>query len=319
MGKSLAYNATLAQRIDLTDKLTLFRVRPDATWGSKKDGVIPDFEAGQYVTLGLNNLKHPGKGSVQRAYSIASPPEEKRWFEFYIRCVVQPASDNPLTHLLWDLKKGDRLFLGKKVVGHFTLAKTVGQDDPRLKVTVAAGTGVAPFYSMVLSARNRGHDVYRFAVLHGASYVADLGYREELETIYRDRPELYFPSISRPWATPDWTGATGRIESHFETPERLGALETRLGLGKGGLTPERAVVYICGPTGTIQNTLLGLLRRGFVPHDRALRKALGLLDVAPTLFYEQYDSEPILDIKDAERIARILAETPFADRIPSVQ
>jgi len=143
MGKPLEYNATLLERLDLTDKLSILRVRPDPDWGAEADGQIPDFEGGQYAVLGLNNAAAPEKGSVQRAYSIASPPEEKRWLEFYIRFVDQPASDNPLTHLLWELKAGERLYLGRKITGHFTLAKTVGTEDPRLKVFVAAGTGLA--------------------------------------------------------------------------------------------------------------------------------------------------------------------------------
>jgi ferredoxin--NADP+ reductase len=315
MGRLLDYNATLVERVDMTDKLALFRVVPDPTWGPTKDGRIPDFDAGQYCSLGLNNLEQPDKGSVSRAYSIASPPEEKRWFELYVRYVDQPASENPLTHLMWKMKNGERLWLGPKVVGHFSLVKTVGEDDPRLKVTVAAGTGLAPFYSMALSARNRGRSIDDIVILHGASYDADLGYRDELEALYSHRPKLYLPSISRPQHCPDWTGATGRIESHFMEPAKLEALETRLGLGRGGLTPDRAVVYICGLTGTIQNTLLTLLKRGFVPSDRAIRKALGLMDLDPTLFYEQYDSEPIIDIKSPEAIAAVLADTPFADRI----
>jgi ferredoxin--NADP+ reductase len=315
MAKPLDYNATLVKRIDMTDKLAILRVAPDATWGPNGDGAIPDYEAGQYVTLGMNNLREPEKGSVQRAYSIASPPEEKRWFEFYIRYVDYPASDNPLTHLLWTLKDGERLFLGKKVVGHFTLSKTIPAGDPRLRVTVAAGTGLAPFYSMVLSARNRGLDIHRFAVLHGASYAADLGYRDELIELFKERPELYFASISRPQHCPDWTGAAGRIESHFNEDEKLNALEARLGFAKGELTPKRAVVYICGLTGTIQNTLLALLKRGFVPGDKAIRKALGLLEVEPSLFYEQYDSEPVIDIKSPEAIAAVLEGTPFANQV----
>ena len=318
MRKSLPYNATLVGRVDLTDKLSILRVQPDETWGPAGDGTIPEFEPGQYISLGLNNLEDEEKGAVQRAYSIASPPEEKRWLEFYIRFVDQPASDNPLTHQLWKLKAGDRLFLGKKIVGHFTLAKSIAPDDTRLLVTVAAGTGLAPFYSMVASARNRGQDVRRFAVLHGVSYEADLGYRRELEELFREAPGLYMPTISRPAQCPGWTGATGRVESHFADPDKLAALEERLGLGVGGLVPERAVVFICGLTGTIQNVLLSLLRRGFVPSDRALRKALGLTDLEPTLFYEQYDSEPILDVSDPENVARILADTPFADRVAHI-
>jgi ferredoxin--NADP+ reductase len=314
MGKPLDYNATLVERIDLTDKLSLFRVKPDAAWGPTGDGRIPDYDPGQYVTLGMNNIAQPEKGSVQRAYSIASPPEEKRWFEFYIRYVDHPASDNPLTHLLWPLKQGERLFLGKKVVGHFTLEKAIQPDDARLRVTVAAGTGLAPFLSMVLSARNRGKDIHRFAMLHGASYAADLGYADELKALYRERPDLYFPSISRPQSCPGWNGPCGRIESHFSEPQKLATLETRLGLGAGGMTPERAVIFICGLTGTIQNIVLAMLKRGFVPSDRALRKALGLLDLEPSLFYEQYDSEPVIDVATPEAVAAALEGTPFADR-----
>src|SRR5690242_724567 len=123
MGKPLEYNATLAQRIDLNDKLTIFRVQPGPAWGAAGENQIPDFEPGQYTVLGLNNDAAPEKGSVQRAYSIASPPEEKRWLEFYVRYVDAPASDNPLTHLLWDMKEEDPVFLGKKITGHFTIQK----------------------------------------------------------------------------------------------------------------------------------------------------------------------------------------------------
>jgi ferredoxin--NADP+ reductase len=314
--KLLQYNATLVERIDATDKLSIFRVIPDSDWGPKSNGLTPDFEAGQYLMFGLNNEEQPEKGSVQRAYSIASPPEDKRWMEFYIRLVDAPTSDNPLTRLLWKLKEGDRLYLGKKIVGHFTLGKTVGEQDPRLKVMVASGTGLAPFLSVMRSGRHRGVGLEHFAMLHGASFAADLGFRVELETLYHRWPNLYMPSVSRPWASPEWTGATGRIESHFDDPAKLEALEKRLGLGTRGLVPERAVVYVCGLTGTIRNIVLAMFRRGFVPNNRAIRKALGLLDMQPTLFYEQYDNEPVIDVDDPEVAAKILADAPFAERAP---
>ena len=49
MAKPLVYNATLAERIDLTDALTLYRVMPD-------ERPAPGwFVPGQYCVLGMNN------------------------------------------------------------------------------------------------------------------------------------------------------------------------------------------------------------------------------------------------------------------------
>jgi ferredoxin/flavodoxin---NADP+ reductase len=50
----------------LKEDLAIFRIKPS-------DGPVPDFKAGQFVTLGLHI---PSEGKiVRRAYSIASPPE----------------------------------------------------------------------------------------------------------------------------------------------------------------------------------------------------------------------------------------------------
>lgn len=309
--KPLEYNAQLIERIDLTEKLAIFRVRPDASWRGAQNGGIPDFDSGQYATLGLNNEKDSEKGPVLRPYSIASPPEEKQFLEFYVRYVDFPTSDNPLTHLLWELMPGDRLYLGPKIVGHFTLAGNIAPDDPRLKVFVAAGTGLAPFVSIIMSCLRRGEDPGRFAVLHGARVPQDLGYREDLQKVFDTAPRRYMPTISRPHMSQGWSGDIGRVETFFDD-EKLSDMERRLGMEEGELRPERAVVYVCGLYGTIHNTLVRLMRRGFVPNDRKIRKALGLEQLPATLFFEQYDSEPVLDLKNEEEMQRLLRETPFA-------
>lgn len=310
--KPVEYNATLIERIDLTPKLAIFRVRPDESWGPTSNGQIPDFEGGQYVALGLNNIRCPEKGSVQRAYSICSPPEEKRFLEFYIRYVERPTSENPLTHLLWALKPGDRLHLGRRITGHFTLARTIGHEDPRLKIFVAAGTGLAPFISIILSYYRRGHSLSQFAILHGARHPQELGYREDLQQLFRDVPNRYLPTISGT-ASP-WYGDLGRVETFFDS-EKLSVVEERLGLGEGELTPQRAVVYVCGLYGTIHNTLVRLLGRGFVPNDRLVLKGLGLTDEQPSLFFEKYDDTPVLDVSNREEMERLLAATPFGKKV----
>jgi ferredoxin/flavodoxin---NADP+ reductase len=52
----------------LKEDLEILRIVPDG-------GTVPEFKAGQFVTLSLPN---PDEGKVvRRAYSIASPPEKK--------------------------------------------------------------------------------------------------------------------------------------------------------------------------------------------------------------------------------------------------
>lgn len=297
MAKPLEYNATVTERVDWTPALATFKIRPDEPY----QGEGPWFVPGQYVTLGLNNEEKPELGSVRRPMSIASAPEERQVLEFYIRWVGHPESDNPLTHLLWKVQAGDRIFLRNRPTGKFTLAHTVGDDDPRLKVFVAAGTGLAPFVSIVRSdyLRDSGADLSRYAILHGASYPPELGYGEELSG-YRKNGLRYCRSISRPKESPDWQGDKGRVEDYF-LPERLEELDERLGLGPGGLVPERAAVFICGLQGTIGQTIKRLVGRGYVPETKKLRRALQVGDdVAPSLFFEQYDATPVIEIDDPE-------------------
>jgi ferredoxin/flavodoxin---NADP+ reductase len=295
MAKPLEYNATVAERIDLTDALTVFRIQPDQPPAER-----PWFVPGQYCVLGMNNADKPELGSVRRSMSIASAPEDDGPVEFYIRWVVKPESENPLTHLLWKLETGDRMYMRAVAAGVFTIKDTIGVDDPRVRVMVAAGTGSAPFLSMVRSElrRNPKADLSKWVLLHGASYPADLGYRDELAHMIEHNKLKYWGTVSRPKEAVDWKGDTGRVEAFFE-PGRLDDLEHRLGLPPGGFTPRNVVIYICGLTGTITGTIVPLIDRGFVPDFKRIREALGVpADCKDSVFYEQYDTEPVINIKD---------------------
>jgi ferredoxin/flavodoxin---NADP+ reductase len=307
MARTLEYNATLEAKVDMSDVLAVFKVVPDTP--------IPEgrwFIPGQYLTLGLNNDAKPELGSVRRAMSIASAPHQRGTIDFYVRYVNQPESENPLTHLLWNMKPGDRMSMTTRAIGKFNIDDTIGLDDKRLKILVAAGTGLAPFTSMVeadISADPKA-DLSSYVLLHGASYPNEIGYKERLEQLARDNALHYLPTISRPKEAPEWTSDTGRVEDFFK-PGRIEALEQAIGLKPGELTPERAVIYICGLTGTIAMTIERLLGRGFVPFHRKIRRELGFDDVVEsTIYYEQYDNEPVLKVKDPDELARIKALLP---------
>jgi len=303
MAKPLVYNATLRRRVDVTSALGVVTVAPDEPVAGDGRWFVP----GQYLAIGMNNQEQPALGSVRRAMSIASAAQRHEDVEFYIRFVSQPSSENPFTHLLWKASEGDRMYMRMAPTGHFTVEATIGATDPRLKICVAAGTGLAPFLSMARSplVDDPDADLSSYVILHGASYPADLGYREELAGMVERNRLNYFATVSRPREAPDWRGDVGRVEDYF-LPERLEALEDRLGMAAGAFDPRKAVIYVCGLQGTIGESIARLVGRGFVPDDRKVRKALAVPDAVPaTLFFEQYDATPVVDIGDAELMAHL--------------
>src|SRR5690606_24561946 len=94
----------------IKEDLAIFHITPD-------NGQVPDFKAGQFVTLGLHV---PSEGKViRRAYSIASPPEQKKRFELLIRWVRKPVPGR-LTAELFNRKEGDEI-MWVKPTGIFTI------------------------------------------------------------------------------------------------------------------------------------------------------------------------------------------------------
>ena len=232
---SAFYNAHLTRRIDLTESLGYFWVA--------FDGEAIDFEPGQYFTIGVD----VGGKLVQRPYSVASSPREKTTgYELYIRLVPEGA----FTPLLWLLPEGSPMHM-KGPKGRFLLEP----DDDRTHLFISSGTGIAPFISMMRTLR-MASTPRRAIFLHGASYVEDLGYREEVEGLQRagTYPCLYIPTISRPNAPENagWTGRTGRVETIV--PDVLDELD---------LTPDDAIAYLCGNPDMIENADALLTARGF--------------------------------------------------------
>lgn len=309
MAKLLDYNATMVRRTTVSDGLALFNIQLDTPLAPKPESG-QRFVPGQYMTLGLNRPNDDPMDdrplSVMRPISIASEPQASD-LEFYIRYVARPQSMLPFTHLLFSLENGARMYVRATPKGQFTEEHTCGNRRGKTLIMVAAGTGLAPFISMVRSKvrQNPRVSLEDHVIIHGVSNPTYLGYADELRMLAKRNGLKYLPTVSRRHESPRWKGHFGRAESVFAA-DRIEETEKQLGIK---IHPSKAVVTICGLTGTIRETLIALAVRGFVPDHRKIRKELHIPEDQPsTVFYEQYDSEPVIDPNDITLVTRLRSE-----------
>lgn len=242
------YNATVAFLHKANEDLMMVRVRPDHA--------VPDHKPGQYSTLGLGGWepRYPGcqpenpkpgdeKKLIRRAYSISHPVLNERaelwapqheWLEFYIVLVRESDKGPPaLTPRLFMLKEGDRVFLGEKIAGHFTL-DPVQPDDA--VVFLSTGTGEAPHNYMLWELLRRGHQGPILAACC-VRYRRDLGYSEMHHELMRRHPGYKYLSLTTREAS------TVLHKVYIQDLITSGQLEEQLGRP---LDPERTHVYLCG-------------------------------------------------------------------------
>jgi len=116
-----------------------------------------DFEAGQVIGLALE------ADGPRRLYSICSGEQEAE-----IRILYRVVDEGLLTPRLCDLEVGDSLWItGPR--GEFTSSEDAA-------VWIATGTGIAPFYSMMLSGKEEGK-----ILLWGNRYMEEYHFSDELQ------------------------------------------------------------------------------------------------------------------------------------------
>lgn len=241
------YNATITHFEPTHSDLWVLRVSPDHGDTSH----LP----GQYASLGLGfwedrideaedpDLEHKWDKLIRRSYSISSRMYDECGYlmnetdtnelEFYI-VLVPPTEDNipALTPRLALKRPGDRIYLGSKVAGRYTLAPVTNPSDTVL--FLSTGTGEAPHNGMIIELLRKGH---RGPIVSAVSVrqAVDLGYEEkhrELESRYTNYHYLPMPTRE-----PDI--AKRYIQDLF----RDGTLVEDLGIS---LDAETAHVFLCG-------------------------------------------------------------------------
>jgi ferredoxin--NADP+ reductase len=245
------YNATVVSLSKVHSDLMVLR--------TKTDFPRPTHQSGQYCTLGLGmweprypgcqeEVRKPGDEGrvIRRAYSLSCSVlgddgrlldlDGTDWLEFYI--VLVRETDDPLrapglTPRLFMLREGDRLQVGERVTGHFTLD---GVKPTDAVVFLSTGTGEAPHNYMLWELLKRGHRG-RLLAACCVRYRRDLGYLATHERLVRDHPGYsYLPLTTR-------EGDAAGKKVYIQDLILSGQLEERLGQP---LDPATTHVYLCG-------------------------------------------------------------------------
>lgn len=243
------YNATVVSLELINPDLMVMRVKPDFA--------RPPHHPGQYCTLGLGyweprvpgcqvEVLPPGDELkvVRRAYSIScsilSEPdrlmrlEENDWLEFYIVLVRENLDGRvpALTPRLFALTQGDRIQLGERITGHYTLEPVKPGDSV---IFLGTGTGEAPHNYMTWELLARGH-TGKILNVCCVRYARDLGYANTHAALMRQFPNYTYLAL-----TTREPGATKKV--YVQDLIASGELEERLG---GPLDPSRTHVFLCG-------------------------------------------------------------------------
>lgn len=214
------------------------------------------FRSGEFVMIGLP--KDDGK-PLLRAYSVASPSYAEE-LEF-LSIIVQ---DGPLTSRLQHIKPGDPIYLGKKPTG--TLVTDALLPGKRIFM-LSTGTGLAPFMSLV-----RDPEVYQMydevIVVHSVRRVADLAYRELLESKLEGDPLLEDEDRERMIYVPTVTRESFRTQGRIQTLIDDGRLFEQ-SRGPQRFVPDEDRVMLCGSMAMIKDHAADLEQRGFAEGSNA--------------------------------------------------
>ena len=254
-------NAIVQQVVQVSPIMKVFRIAP-LGWE------LPDFKPGQFVAIALppsspkcaeateEPVEPDPEKLIKRAYSIASSSKSKDYVEFYITLVHSGA----LTPRLFNLNIGDKIWIGNKFVGMFTLDQV---DENQNIVLIGTGTGVAPYMSMLRT--DALHRKGNILVIHGASNSWDLGYSSELNLLGSIAPHFqYIPTITIPEREhAPWNGRTEFIQEIWEdgTVEKLWGFKP---------TSENTHIFLCGNPNMVNGMIEHLEKEGFVEHSRKL-------------------------------------------------
>ena len=241
------YNATITHFEPTHSDLWVLRIKPD-------HGDVSHLP-GQYASLGLGyweqridsaedeGLDEKWDKLIRRSYSISSRMFDQYGYltgdldadelEFYIVLVPPTPQNVPgLTPRLACKRPGDRIYLGPKVAGRYTLAPVT--DPAATLLFFSTGTGEAPHNAMVVELLRKGHHGPIISAVSVRKW-ADLGYIEQHRRLEARYPNYrYLPMPTREADTP---------KRYLQDLIRTGVLADEHGVA---FDPSSTHVFLCG-------------------------------------------------------------------------
>jgi ferredoxin--NADP+ reductase len=219
---------------------------------------------------------------VRRSYSISCPILDAGgrlltpagWLEFYIVLVCEAENPPGLTPRLFHLREGDRLHLGEKITGQFTLDPVRPGDTV---LFLSTGTGEAPHNYMPWELLRRGH-AGRILAACCVRYGRDLAYLAEHQELMRRYPNYTYLSLTT--REPDTVGGKLYIQDLITG----GRLEERLGQA---LDPARTHVFRCG-----NPKMIGVRVKATVTGVRTYPTPTGVIEVLERRGFRADQAQP---------------------------
>ena len=247
--KASNYNASINHIREHNPDLWVIRIKPDEP--------VEPFKPGQYTTLALGYWEprvddahedfEVGSDQwaklVRRSYSVSSSMVSEGGgllepnldeIEFYI-VLVRPEGDliPGLTPRLWTKGEGDRIFLGRKFTGRYTLDDVEPDDNV---VFLSTGTGEAPHNMMIAELLRNDHQG-RIISVCCVRYRDDLAYLEQNDVLEEKFENYKYETLTT--REPENVGNKVYIQDYVVS----GQLEEVLG---AELDPETTHVFLCG-------------------------------------------------------------------------
>jgi ferredoxin-NADP reductase len=218
-------------------------IRAETTTTSTLALEVPEWMghlAGQHVDL---RLTAADGYSVQRSYSIASPPDQST-----VELTVQRVPDGEVSsYLVGVAMTGDQIEMRGPVGGYFTWEPE--QPDPVL--LVAGGSGIVPLMAMVRARADAGSRV-PFRLVYSVRDPETVIYAMELARRVRDDQGLDVSYVYTRSAPPEYRYPPGHIDAAR--------------LAEDGWPAELAPsCYVCGPTAFVETVADLLVAAGHSP------------------------------------------------------
>jgi ferredoxin-NADP reductase len=229
LDSTLSLRRILARVVEVRDEthdVKTFVLKPNARFGA--------FRPGAYVTV---HRTIDGR-SVQRAYSLSSPPSEDGLVTITVKRVPGGLMSN---HLADTVGKGDVLELGAPE-GQFLFSSA----EAAPVLMISAGSGITPVMSMLRELVRKGSNT-RVTFLHFARSPEDVVFARDLAQIAERAPNVNVV-VCVESADDSWKGPRGRFTRELLESTLPGFVD--------------ADTYLCGPAGFMRVVMQTLEQAG---------------------------------------------------------